>query len=41
MLNTTYKIASGVIARRFKTVLNKLLKEDQTGFIAGKYQANI
>ena len=37
MLNTTYKIASGVIARRLKTVLNKLIKGDQTGFIAGRY----
>ena len=37
LLNTVYKIASGVIANRFKTVLDKLLDFDQTGFFSGKY----
>ena len=37
LLNTIYKIASGVIASRLKTVLNKLIKGDQTGFVPGRY----
>ena len=37
LLNVIYKIASGVISKRFKTVLNTLISEDQTGFISGRY----
>ena len=37
LLNTVYKIASGVIANRFKTVLDKLIDFDQAGFISGRY----
>jgi len=37
LLNTIYKIASGVIASRIKTVLDKLIYSDQTGFIPGRY----
>ena len=37
LLNTTYKIAAGSIANRFKTVLNNLINGDQTGFLAGRY----
>ena len=37
MLNTVYKIASGVIANRIKKVLPTLINNDQTGFIAGRY----
>ena len=37
LLNTVYKIGSGVIAKRFKTVLDKLIDFDQTGFISGRY----
>ena len=37
LLNIIYKIASGTIANRMKTVLNKLINKDQTGFLAGRY----
>jgi hypothetical protein len=37
LLNIVYKIASGVIAYIFKTVLDKLIDFDQTGFISGRY----
>ena len=37
LLNTIYKIASGSIASRIKTVLDKLISTDQTGFIKGRY----
>lgn len=37
LLNTVYKIGSGVIASRFKKVLCKLIDLDQTGFISGRY----
>lgn len=37
LLNTVYKICSGVIAKRVKSVLNKLIDTDQTGFISGRY----
>ena len=36
-LNTTYKIASGVISTRIKSVLNKLISKDQTGFLKERY----
>lgn len=37
LLNVTYKIGSTCIANRIKTVLSKLVNEDQTGFIKGRY----
>lgn len=37
LLNVTYKLASGCIANRIKTVLPYLINEDQTGFISGRY----
>ena len=37
LLNVVYKIASGTIANRLKTVLDKLIAKDQTGFIKGRY----
>lgn len=32
LLNIVYKLASGCIAERIKTVLDKLINRDQTGF---------
>ena len=37
LLNFTYKIAAGCIANRIKTVLDKIISKDQTGFIKGRY----
>lgn len=37
LFNTSYKIVSGCIAERMKTVLDKLIHPDQTGFIKGRY----
>ena len=37
LLNTIYKIGSGCIANRLKTVLDKLISPDQTGFIANRF----
>lgn len=37
LLNCVYKIASSSIANRIKSVLKKLINEDQTGFISGRY----
>ena len=37
LLNTSYKIASGVIANRIKLHLEKLIDPDKTGFILGRY----
>ena len=37
LLNVIYKIASGCIAERIKSVLTKLISEDQRGFINGRY----
>lgn len=37
LLNTVYKLASAGIANRIKTVLNKLINEDQSDFISGRY----
>lgn len=39
LLNVVYKIASGCIAERFKSVLNKIISEDQTGFLSGRHIA--
>ena len=37
LLNTVYKIASTSIANRIKTVIDKLISRDQSGFISGRY----
>ena len=37
LLNTMYKTASAATAYRIKTVLDKLINEDQSGFIAGRF----
>lgn len=37
LLNVVYKIGSGCIAQRMKTVLPKLIDEDQTGFMQNRY----
>ena len=37
LLNVIYKLASSVIAARLKTVLHKLIHEDQKGFISGRF----
>lgn len=37
LLDLVYKIASGSIANRIKSVINKLISKDQTGFIKGRY----
>lgn len=37
LLNVSYKIASGAIAGRLKPILGKLINEDQTGFLSGRY----
>ncbi|MCU7951650.1 MAG: reverse transcriptase family protein, partial [gamma proteobacterium symbiont of Bathyaustriella thionipta] len=36
LLDTVYKIASGTIANRLKTVLDDIIHKDQTGFIKGR-----
>ena len=37
LLNITYKIASGCIAQRLKTVLNSIIDLDQSGFMSGRF----
>ena len=37
LLNVIYKLASSVIANRIKTVLDKVIHEDQKGFISGRF----
>ena len=37
LLNTVYKKASASIANRIKTVIDKLISRDQSGFISGRY----
>ena len=37
LLTVIYKIASTVIANRFKKVLNNVINENQKGFIAGRF----
>ena len=41
LLNTVYKIASSCIAARLKTVLPKLIGDDQKGFLKGRYIGKI
>ena len=40
LLNTSYKIASSVLANRIKPIMSKLIHEDQTGFITGRYKGD-
>ena len=37
LLNVVYKLASSIISNRLKTVLDKLINQDQKGFIAGRF----
>lgn len=37
LLNVVYKVASGCIANRIKSLLDKLINKDQTGFIKGRF----
>jgi hypothetical protein len=37
LLNISYKIAAGSIPNRFKTVLNKIIDFDQSGFVPGRF----
>ena len=37
LLNTVHKIASSCIVARLKTVLPKLIGDDQKGFLKGRY----
>ena len=37
LLNAIYKLASSVIANRIKTVLDKIINEDQKEFISGGF----
>ena len=37
LLNVIYKLASGCIAERIKTVLDKIINRDQTGFLKGRF----
>ena len=37
LLNVTYKLVSAVISNRLKTVLDKVIHENQKGFIAGRF----
>ena len=37
LLNVVYKMASAAIANRIKQVLNKLIHEDQKGFLSGRF----
>ena len=38
LLNVIYKLASSVIANRLKTVLKRIINEDQKGFISGRFK---
>ena len=37
LLSVLYKLASAEIAERMKSILNKLISQDQTGFIKGRF----
>ena len=41
LLNTLYKITSGILAERIKQVLPSIISEDQYGFMAGKQAADL
>ena len=41
LLNTLYKIASGILAERIKSVLPSIISNNQYGFMAGKQVADI
>ena len=41
LLNTLYKITSGILAERLKLVLPSIISEDQYGFMAGKQAADL
>ena len=41
LLNTLYKITSGILAERIKSVLQSIISEDQYGFMAGKQAADL
>ena len=40
LLNVVYKIGSACIAKRLKSVLPSLINEDQTGFMANRYNGD-
>ena len=40
LLNVVYKIASGCIAKRIRTILYKIISSDQTGFMSGRSTAD-
>ena len=37
LLNVSYKIASGCIAQRLRSVLHKIINTDQSGFMSGRF----
>ena len=37
LLNVMYKLMSSIIANRLKSVLDKIISNDQKGFISGRY----
>ena len=41
LLNTLYKIASGILAEKIKSVLPSIISKDQYGFMAGKQAADL
>ena len=41
LLSTLYKVISGVIANRFRTVLPKIIGLDQKGFVDGRYMGEV
>uniref|UniRef100_A0A670HSH1 Reverse transcriptase domain-containing protein n=1 Tax=Podarcis muralis TaxID=64176 RepID=A0A670HSH1_PODMU len=40
LLNTDYKIFAGILAKRFKKILVKIIHEDQAGFLPGRQIKN-
>lgn len=37
LLNVVYKIGSGCIAQRMKTIISSIISTDQNGFVPGRY----